>query len=38
MTASLQADVLLLGAGLFLSGVVAMELASLWRPSGRQSD
>ncbi len=32
MMANLQRDALLIGAGLFLSGVAAMELFSLWRP------
>jgi APA family basic amino acid/polyamine antiporter len=33
--ANLEVDVLLVGAGLFVSGVVAMEVLSLWRPGGR---
>jgi APA family basic amino acid/polyamine antiporter len=32
MMASLERDVLLLGAGLFLSGVIAMQVLSLWKP------
>jgi APA family basic amino acid/polyamine antiporter len=30
--ANLSPDVLVLGAGLFVSGVVAMQLLSLWKP------
>jgi APA family basic amino acid/polyamine antiporter len=33
-TANLSPRVLALGAGLFVSGVVAMEVLSLWRPHG----
>jgi APA family basic amino acid/polyamine antiporter len=32
MMANLERDVLLIGGGLFVSGVVAMEVFSLWRP------
>ena len=32
MMANLERDALLIGGGLFLSGVVAMEVFSLWRP------
>jgi len=32
MTANLERNALLIGAGLFLSGVAAMQLFSLWRP------
>ncbi|HEU0073724.1 MAG TPA: APC family permease [Dehalococcoidia bacterium] len=35
---NLSRDVLALGAGLFASGVVAMEVLSLWRPESRHSD
>ncbi|MEX1254070.1 MAG: APC family permease [Dehalococcoidia bacterium] len=35
MMANLEHDVLLIGGGLFLSGVVAMEVLSLWRPLSR---
>jgi APA family basic amino acid/polyamine antiporter len=38
LIANLEPDVLVLGAGLFLSGVVAMEALSLWRPSGTASE
>ncbi len=31
--ANLSPDVLALGAGLFVSGIVAMELLSLWKPA-----
>ena len=33
MMANLDRDALLIGGGLFLSGLVAMELFSLWRPA-----
>ncbi|MBI4570351.1 MAG: amino acid permease [Chloroflexi bacterium] len=33
LMANLERDALLIGGGLFLSGLVAMELLSLWRPS-----
>jgi len=32
LTANLEPNALLIGAGLFVSGVVAMEVFSLWRP------
>jgi APA family basic amino acid/polyamine antiporter len=32
LMANLEQDALLIGAGLFVSGIVAMELLSLWRP------
>ena len=32
LTASLETDALLLGAGLFASGLLAMEVFSLWQP------
>ena len=32
MTANLERDALLIGVGLFVSGLVAMEVFSLWRP------
>jgi APA family basic amino acid/polyamine antiporter len=35
MMANLERDALLIGAGLLLSGVAAMELFSLWRPHDR---
>lgn len=35
---NLNRDVLALGVGLFVSGIVAMELLSLWRPENRHSD
>jgi APA family basic amino acid/polyamine antiporter len=35
---NLSRDVLALGAGLFVSGIVAMEALSLWRPERRHSD
>ena len=34
MTANLEANALMIGLGLFVSGVVAMQLFSLWRPLG----
>ena len=34
MVANLEADALLIGGGLFVSGIVAMEALSLWRPEG----
>ena len=38
LTASLETDALLLGAGLFASGLIAMEVFSLWQPvSGEPS-
>jgi hypothetical protein len=30
--AHLEGEVLLLGTGLFISGLIAMEVLSLWRP------
>jgi len=38
MMANLDRTALLIGAGLFASGVVAMEVLSLWRPLGRSAD
>jgi hypothetical protein len=39
MMANLERDALLIGGGLFLSGVVAMEVLSLWRPvAARDAD
>jgi APA family basic amino acid/polyamine antiporter len=38
LIANLELDVLALGAGLFLSGIVAMEALSLWRPSRAASE
>jgi len=35
LTANLERNALLIGAGLFVSGVVAMEVFSLWRPLER---
>jgi APA family basic amino acid/polyamine antiporter len=35
---NLSRDVLALGAGLFASGIVAMEVLSLWRPENQRSD
>jgi APA family basic amino acid/polyamine antiporter len=32
LTVNLESDALLVGFGLFLTGVVAMELLQLWRP------
>jgi len=32
LTVNLESDALLVGVGLFLTGVVAMELLQLWRP------
>jgi hypothetical protein len=34
LTVNLETDALLVGFGLFLTGVVAMELLQLWRPEG----
>ena len=34
LVANLEADALLIGGGLFVSGIVAMEALSLWRPEG----
>jgi APA family basic amino acid/polyamine antiporter len=34
LMANLERDALLLGAGLFASGILAMEVLSLWRPEG----
>lgn len=36
LTANLETDALILGTVLFLSGVVAMEALSLWRPRDRE--
>lgn len=38
MMANLDRTALLIGAGLFASGVVAMEVFSLWRPLARSAD
>jgi hypothetical protein len=32
MTANLERNALLIGAGLFVSGLAAMQVFSLWRP------
>jgi len=37
LMANLERDALLIGTGLFLSGVVAMEALSLWRPAGQST-
>ena len=37
LMANLERDALLIGTGLFVSGVVAMEIFSLWRPSGQST-
>jgi APA family basic amino acid/polyamine antiporter len=36
--ANLETDVLVLGVGLFLSGIAAMQLLSLWRPAAASGD
>jgi len=38
MMANLEREALLIGSGLFLSGVVAMEILSLWRPLPGRED
>ena len=38
MMANLERTALLIGGGLFLSGVVAMEVLSLWRPANSPTD
>ena len=38
LTASLEPQVLLLGLGLFLAGLVGMELLSLWKPQDENMD
>jgi APA family basic amino acid/polyamine antiporter len=36
LTANLETDALLVGVGLFLSGLVAMEVLQLWRPGDQE--
>ncbi|HEU4760520.1 MAG TPA: APC family permease [Dehalococcoidia bacterium] len=38
MMANLERNALLIGAGLFVSGLVAMQALSLWRPLGARGD